>query len=270
MIFNDIRLGLKKNRMVTVVAFLLTLVFGILFFQKVSMHQDLELSEAPGIMDYLLYIFGGMKKYVESKENSFEVPVLWMSLQFVVALSVYVYPIQDLYSRGTFTLYKYQTRSRWWRSKCIWAVVQVVVIYAAFYLGLAAAMLFCGVGKEAFHQCIADTILGIPIQYTSSIFWLCILFPLLNSLLNVLVQMNLSLMTGPMISMLVILAYQIASAYVMSPFLLGNYSMLFRLSGVVSDGLSGLPGAAAQLVVMVVSCVAGLIYFKRYDVLERS
>lgn len=270
MILNDIRMGLKKNWVITVLSFLLTLIFSLLFYKGVVMHRDLDLSEAPGIMDYFLNVFGGMKEYVQRRDNPFEVPVLWMAIQILVAFSVYIYPVQDLYSRGTYTLLKYQTRRRWWMSKCIWAVVQVIVIYTAFYLGIAAAMLYCGVGKEAFHQCIADTILGIPIQYTSSIFWLCILFPLLNSLLNALVQMNLSLMTGPVISMGFMMAYQIASAYIMSPFLLGNYSMLFRLSGVVRDGLSTLPGVITQIAVMIVSCIAGTIYFRKYDVLERT
>jgi len=80
-------------------------------------------------------------------------------------------------------------------------------------------------------------------------------------------QMFLSLILKPIISFLMIASILILSAYSMSPYLIGNYSMVQRSEIFMKDGISILAATIVNIIIIIVSVIGSIVYFNRKDII---
>ena len=271
LLHNDLKYGTKSNLLKFAIAFLFTVTCCLFFNQIIAMKIETgKIKEMPGLYDYIVYILGGMKEYVQTKEKEFDVPFIWATIQLLVGFAVFLYPTKDLEGRGMAILIKAQNRKNWWISKCIWTVIQVLCIYAIIWAGIIVSFIVMGNYSFTLNQDICAEILGTSLKSTSGLLLFAIVLPLISSLMFALVQMSLSLIIGPIFSLTLVFAYQVISSYVISAFLLGNYSMILRCDHFVKNGVNANIGVIAELCISVIFVIVGSIYFQKYDALEKE
>ena len=91
--------------------------------------------------------------YSES-DQPFEVPVLFLLINILLAVLIGGYAGGGLHGTGLNKLVRCQRRSGWWFCKCIWNVISVLGYYAALAAGAVTAAFIVSVkpGGAAFFQ----------------------------------------------------------------------------------------------------------------------
>ncbi len=104
--------------------------------------------------DCFAYIFRGMQEYIPDQHQPFEVPVLFLLINILLAVLIGGYAAGELHGTGLNKLVRCQRRSGWWLCKCIWNVVSVLGYYAALIAGAVTAAFIASVkpGGAAFGK----------------------------------------------------------------------------------------------------------------------
>lgn len=268
LIISDIKIGMKNNIVKFIIAFLFALVCcGFLYQSVEGKILGKELSDIPGFYDFFLYIFGGMKKYKESQVNIFNVPVIWMGVQLLVSSCIFSYPVRNIYDKGNNILMLYRSRTEWWMGKNAWTILQVVCIYASIVLGIVVSTLVYGSMTDTFSQEITYAIHGVVFQSSDYLGIWFVVLPFMYSIMAAVCQINLSLIVEPIYALIIVVVYQVLSAYVQSPLLLANYSMLLRQNIFVAGGVNAYVGIAAEIVVSCIAVIVGVCWIRKKDVL---
>lgn len=271
LLWNDLKFGTKSNLLKFIIGFLFTLICCFLLNQITTVKMTSgKVKEMPGIYDFIIYILGGIKEYIPTKDKEFEVPFIWATLQLLVGFAVLTYPVKDLEGRGMAILVKSENRRSWWLSKCIWTIMQVMCIYIFVWIGIIISFAILGNYTFTVHQDICIEIMGVSLKSTSGILLFAITLPLLSSIMFALIQICLSLFMGPILSLALVFSFQVISAYVMNSILLGSYSMLLRNERFVHNGLNTDIGIIAEICLSIIAIVVGTIYFNKYDILEKE
>jgi hypothetical protein len=93
--------------------------------------------------------------------------------------------------------------------------------------------------------------------------------PLISIGIN-LVQMTLSLFIKPVFSFLAVLTLLVSSAYLLAPYMIGNYAMPMRHNWVVQNGLSCQTGLIIIAGLVILPVVIGFVRFRLYDILNKE
>ena len=72
-----------------------------------------------------------MQEYIPNQHQPFEVPVLFLLINILLAVLIGGYAAGELHGTGLNKLVRCQRRSDWWICKCIWNVISVLGYYAA-------------------------------------------------------------------------------------------------------------------------------------------
>ena len=107
--------------------------------------------------DCFAYIFRGMQEYIPKQHQPFEVPVLFLLINILLAVLIGGYAAGELHGTGLNKLVRCQRRFDWWICKCIWNVISVLGYYAALIAGAVTAAFIASVkpGGAAFFSGIA-------------------------------------------------------------------------------------------------------------------
>lgn len=273
-IVNGIVYRYKKYLIVVLVFF----VFCIDLFRTISSYYAHSDAVKPAITmaDYVFYIFKGMKEYIPAGNEPFKFPAIWIIVQLLPAHITLDYPYNDLESFGQHVLIRTGGRTFWWLSKCVWNMLSVIIFYFTAY---ATIILFCIFAKIPISFEITSdtgflsTIMEVEHPLTASpgeVIVALFLLPPLISLGLCLTQMTLSLFFRPLYSFGITASILLSSAYLVSPFLVGNYSMVMRNSIMMEGGVNTGGGIIAASIMVVLSIFIGSIYFNRYDILKRE
>lgn len=224
--------------------------------------------------DYLLYIFGGMREYIPTPGTPFQIPYLWLINHIGILYFTLHYMHDDLEGFGQQMILRSGSRTAWWLSKCIWNTAVVVLLYS---IAWGAVFLFARANHAIWSFEISPFMAEIMVFGSNQITgtnWPMTLeitfLPLLVTLTMSQVQMLLCLVVRPTISYVISIVLCIASAYYLSPFLLGNYSMALRSDKIVSNGVSWPPGIGISLFLILASIVLGIILFQKYNILGKE
>lgn len=95
--------------------------------------------------DCFAYIFRGMQEYIPNQHQPFEVPVLFLLINILLAVLIGGYAAGELHGTGLNKLVRCQRRSDWWICKCIWNVISVLGYYAALIAGAVTAAFIASV-----------------------------------------------------------------------------------------------------------------------------
>lgn len=268
LVISDLKIGTKKNILKFIAAIIFSLICCGFLYQRVQGKiLSGEIKTLPGIYDFALYIFGGMRKYTESEHNVFNAPVIWMGVQLLVCSCIFSYPISNIYNKGNNILLQYRSRKLWWCAKNIWTVIQVIIIYVCLFAGIVVSVFLYGNKFNSFSLEITRVIHEVQFNTTVSVALWFIILPLLHSIMAALCQINLSIIIGPIYSLIVMVAYQVLSAYIQSVFLLGNCSMLLRQNLYVTDGINTYIGIGIELAVSCFAVAIGNSYIVKKDIL---
>lgn len=224
--------------------------------------------------DYLLYIFGGMREYIPIPGEPFQIPHLWLINHVGILYFTLHYMHDDLNGLGQQMILRSGSRSVWWISKCIWNGVVVSLFYLiAWGTVLLSASLHGAFWSMEISSFIPELLEVGPNQIWDTEWRVTLeitLLPLLVTLSMSLLQMLLCLVIRPTFSYILSVVVMIASAYYLSPALLGNYAMALRSDKVITNGVPLETGIAYTLVLMTLSVFLGILVFQKTNILNKD
>ena len=278
----ELKQGIVRRWYLYILPFALGAVSTAVFLNRYALLEAWtgELREA-SFGDCFAYIFRGMQEYIPNQHQPFEVPVLFLLINILLAVLIGGYAAGELHGTGLNKLVRCRRRSDWWICKCIWNVISVLGYYAALIAGAVTAAFFVSVKPDgaAFFSGIAphkEVVVKLlfcenPDKLNEKMLC-CMVFvlPVLTSMAVSLFQMTIEFILQPWVSFMVLMANCVFSAFFMKGCWLGNYMMLYRMKPVNANGVDWQTGILINLLVIAASITAGVFLFGRYDVLNKN
>lgn len=247
------------------VAILMMLLFGMQLrgVKEVGMSQMYE--QDPSLGNYIVKWMQGMKPIVNSESvRQVVIPSEWIVLQITYILLLSWYPNKDLSQNGYRLFLSLGKKDVWWNGKCIWVFLSTLLYYTLFF-----CMMLVVAAISGSISLVPTSGLWIgSFRYEGNLECIIMTFvlPVFASFTIGLAQITIELMTSPLIAMIGISGYLLASAYWCNPFLLGNYSMFYRNSYYIgSGGVNTFAGMMICVILEVSAYVTGRIYMQHYE-----
>jgi len=274
----DMRNGMLKNPMLFIIPVLVALIACLDLTSRISSLNELnyfDVKAQGSFADYMVYIYGGMDKYEPQKGDPFIFPIRWAVVFLSVSFITLNYPYRDMQSFGQQILVRTKGRVVWWLSKCGWNVLSTLLYHCLLFC--AAALLCLAVRGEFSREINKDLMYAVFRMDRMSILpgdapWpVAMLFlPVLVSLGINLMQMTLSLFVKPIFSFFAVAFLMSSSAYLTSPYLIGNYAMPMRYDMVIQGGVGIVIGLVVSSALIVASVGVGVVRFHQYDILNKD
>lgn len=258
-VWNDLRHGVIGQWKKYAIA---CAVIAFICFQYLPMmelvHQTGGASLSFG--DFLFWVLRGTVLF-HPETNMF-----WIFYNFMIVFIVSYYPFKDLAGYGQQILLRSGKRSFWWFGKCIWAVTCVVIYYLLTYCIISVFVLFTGGNFSIFLQCDIFQTNALKIKDAGVLLLIGIALPVAASVSLSLLQLVLSLILKPILSIMIILALIVLSIFICSDWAIGNYTMVARSSYMIAEGVDPTNGLIIMGTLSVCSVLAGLFVFKRKNI----
>lgn len=269
----DIRQGFRRNkyRLLVIVLIAVSSCVELYTYKKVYYSQT-NIPQAT-YMDYNFFILRGRKPYDPETELHFIFPVRWILIYLYLLYTTLYYPYKDLLnSIGNHLLVLGQSRRGWWISKCIWNILFVMCYYIAIYV---TVFCFCQITNESMGTCITESLAidFMDVKFVSDGYMLAIytiLLPILTAIALSLLEMFLALFIKPFFGFCTVAVLLLASSYVFSPWLIGNYAMPMRSIYALESGVIFQNGIFINLAVIVCCILGGAKVFQNYDVISMT
>lgn len=190
-------------------------------------------------IDYVVYLFGGMKSYIPDPQSPFLFPTAYLILHlpcfFLRGHYWQEYLLEGFYPQ----VVKRENRKMFLIGILLWNVVTVIFYYTGVLVGSAIFCCyrkntFAGEITEAFHREVGG-IRWNEIEIKMILLCLCLIFMYLLLLHSL--QTMLVLWKGGLAGCLITVLYLFVSSYITSPWLFGNYTMLYRYNVVQEETL---------------------------------
>ncbi len=271
----DIRQGILRSGTLLLVPTVIAAVTFFDFYAKARRYLEQGMIQSTvDYGDYWFYLYGGMCEYIPSPDNPFQFPAVWILVFLVLPFVLLNYPFRDMYGVGQQILVRSGQRSLWWLSKCCWnfcgTVLYHLIIQAA---GLVLSLVFKVEISNRIHMDFINLVFNIRYQevwHPSSLPLAALLLPMLVSAAINMLQMTLSLFIRPMFGFFAVAVLLLASAYLLSPLLIGNYAMAFRYDWMLKAGVSMGAGMRIAAILLFLAVLSGLVRFRLYDILENE
>lgn len=271
----DIKLGIFLQWKKYIIVVLLFLFFCINLYSRSAFYSSIISKEnMPTFVDYFMFIFRGVEPFNPQIGNYFKLPLMWVLYNLTIAYIVGDYPTKELNHYGNNVLTRIRSRKKWWISKCLWNMMNVVLFYIIGYITILAFNLFT-VHEISFipNQMINLFMTSndvIKINFEGSQFIFAVFFlPIIVSISLSLLQMTLSFILNPILSFIIIIGLLVSSIYLDSHIFISNGSMLVRNLLFSNKGTNNMTTVIIAILVSIVSIIIGLFCFNRYDVLRK-
>lgn len=261
-ILYDIQFSFRKNRVKWIFAIIIQLFLCFRTFSEVSFYGSYDL------LSELWPVMSGAREYLLSEDSSFQLPAYWILFHGYLFFLIGFYPTNELYLGNGQTLIRTLSRKSWIISKQISVLVNITLYYGCFLALLLIGNLLHGGEIIPGNGIIGLS--GIPIFDKNSLelFIAFILLPLLMSVALGEIQVVMSLFIDPVLSLMIMIGYMIASVFWMNPLLIGNFSMLYRQDWVSgSPEISAITGIVLCFVLIFIALVVGAFMFQKKDIL---
>lgn len=258
----DMSYGLYYNRTKWLFALLIQIYFCVL-----AGSLQTTLDTEVGFWGCLTNLFRGLPEYHISETGKFELPIPWLVFHAFLLFLVGFYPAHDLSYSGGQAFIRAGNRKYWLCSKVIWTLATVL----SYYLMLAVVLLVCSMltgGVETSSVCV-QRLLGGDFANTSLmdilIYWWWM--PMLTSAALCVIEVILSLFIEPVLSFLAMFSILVASVFWMTPWLIGNFSMLLRMDFVSGNQCISFANCLIGCSMMIcASCALGTSAFNLKDI----
>lgn len=269
----DIRQGFRQNGYKLLVIMLIALTSCLEWYAYKNNSYGEFAAPQGTCMDYLFFMLRGMKAYEPERDLQFIFPVRWILIYFYLFYATLHYPYRDLLnSVGNQLLTLGRSRRSWWISKCVWNIMFVLCYFLTIY---ATVFGFCKVAGESTEWKITEALvisfMDITFVSDGSMLAVCtVLLPVLVAMALSLLEMFLALFIRPFFGFCAVALLMLASAYCLSPWLIGNYVMPMRSVYAMESGVSFSCGLMMSLLVIVCCIWGGAKVFHRYDVINMT
>lgn len=223
------------------------------------------------VFDYLCNIFKGIDRYSFTAKGGFQIPALWCLFFVCYFFIIGRYIVNDLYGFGTHILLKAKSRKTWWISKCIWVFMTALVYFAVIVVTM---ILYC-----AFNNHLSFSITKeILTFHVSTNLWAqglnfgvaMLVLPLLVLFTMGMIQITISLLTSPIVGLLTVSSFLVASVYFYTPMLVGNFVVLKRSEAVIGGFANSTNAFIYCLLIATIAFFIGLVWFERKDILKNE
>lgn len=216
--------------------------------------------------------FQGVEPYVPSSNQPFQLPLEWLLLMFFPICLIGDYVVRDLKGMGQTTLLQSGSRILWWTSKVCWSAVTAISYGGVLFLSAELVSVIMGSASPLPDRVLLSVKLGDTFaeQSTAQLLWNIYGLPLMVIFTNCIMHITLSLFMPPIYSAMLLLSFQVASVYYMTPFLWGEYTMLLRNRLSIENGFSVQTGMLLCTVWIGLSLIVGIVRFCRYDILGKK
>lgn len=257
----------QKNKKWYILTFLFTILCCALFQKTIDHIVNSGSMEETTItwQSNLLYMLGGIPEIKVSMEKTFEIPFIWMTIQLIVIACGFMGPFHQGSTKDVYILMKSESKSLYIGRQIFVSLMQVLMVYISIILGTLIYTIFCGDLIGEVNIDVFQRMYGVYMHEQISIG--VILFPVLYSIMVTMVQLCLNMFIGRVLSMVVLVGYDVLSTYVTSSALLGNLSILYRNKYVVEGGLHVEIGVIVCILVLLVSAILTNRKFQTYDIL---
>lgn len=220
-------------------------------------------------LDALLYMFRGMEEYRPELKEAFDIPAFFLIWNVLLAVIIGDYPTKELALTGKNHLIRMRKRSIWWRGKCVWNMLSVLMFYGCIYLGILVGTLYGGSMKLSVNSNLFFRVFKVNLtgQLEHDIIIQVFLLPVFSSMAISFLQMLAAILSNEILGYICTMTVCGLSAYYMKWFMPGNGSMVHRFATVNPDGIGLMLPIAAYLLIMIGSFLAGDWYFENKDIL---
>ena len=264
----DLINGGKRNifKYCVIIIFVILVCNQLMKYANSKIQGNLLLLDEISYGDYVLYYLSGMKELVLDANKQFEIPYIWMAEQLLLCSLIFSYPIKDVRGQGKNILLQYGSRQKWWLSKCIWTLVQVLVYYLIVFSVIGIYTVFTGKLSMSIHASLFSMTDNVTL--TKEILPVsCIYSNVLYSVTIGMIQITISLLMTFVTGILLVVIYDIVALFIMNIWVLGNCSMLYRNDVIVVDGINVNISNLLCMILIILTIIISIIYFKRYDIL---
>lgn len=164
----------------------------------------------------------------------------------------------------------------WWISKCIWAVLTACICYGILILEIAGVSLAGGRLSLQVNRQVCISIDGYDktlIKNNPNLTRLAVYMisvGLLTTIAICLVQICVSQIMGPIIGYIAVVVIMIMGVFFRSFLFIGNGFMALRNIMYTPEGGSLTLTVIADIMLIVISVIAGYVSFRRMDILKKS
>lgn len=265
---HDLRQGILYRWKFFLISLLYFVFIDIVFIVGINtMFADTNVKCS--ISDIMLNIFIGNKSCDPTEGNGVNIAINWIVFHALLFSSIGFYLIDDLKKSATQIILRTKSRTLWWTSKIIWCTVLVVSYYLLFFICAVLCGFFSGnmtfsLSDEIVSELYEITLQGVSVGKT--IFTIIVL-PMIVSISFAIVNAFVSLIVKPIISLILVVCYLVASAFYESPILLFNYSMVLRNNFDGVNGVSNQNGVLISIVLLLICFTIGIKVIKKKDIL---
>lgn len=194
-------------------------------------------------------------------------------------LIVLYYPIKDLDGFGVQLLFRCKQRKIWLSAKIAYIFISCIILFLAFYLSQLVYALANGHSLSMLvneRTLISFSIESLqPVKIGLNV--ICVMF--LTVLVYALFELLLSLIIGPLFSYCIVVISLLATVFITSSFLPGNYIMLLRysdflgpeLNSLINSPINATTGALVlTLYLVIILSLLYVVFCKKYDILSRA
>lgn len=265
----DWKQGIMMRWKLYLVVVVISTILTAFFYASIKKYMFNNPVGELSFMDALLYMFRGMKEYRPEFREAFDISDAYLIWNILLAFIIGDYPTKELTSTGKIHLIRMRKRKIWWCGKCVWNMLAVFVFYGCIYLGILIGTLYgegkiLSVNETVFFRTFNISLSEQSIQY---VILQVLLLPVFSSMAISFLQMVVSIGSNDMLGYISAMLVCGLSAYYMKWFMPGNGGMVYRFMAVNPDGIGLIKPLSADLLIMLVSFLAGCYYFENKDIL---
>ena len=263
---------LKKNYCY----FILFLFCGILFFdfyQRITIEMNIPWKESSATsMNLFLYVLQGKLPFHPNREDTFQLPVMWLLIFLYASFLTLNYPYKDFWGYELQRMKRGLSRGLWWYSKCLWLLSATLLYFFVLYLSLS---FFCVVFGEnistEYEPYLNEYLLqgGLGEITEGQLLVLMFVLPVLTSLGTSYVQLVMGLFWDRVYCYLFSSAFLFASTYYSFPFLTGNFAMVKRSIFFRVNGFAIWQGIIINIGIIVLSIGIGRVRIGKINLVRR-
>jgi len=272
----DIKEGILKNKRFISAPLISLFVCMSAHINIVFYNDMLEGTSKPTVFNLLLQSFKGCDPLSKIRDMHSPIPYMWLAIFIFSVFTAFDYAHDDISNFGMQIISRTGKRVLWWYSKCLWAVLSGVYFYILF---LVTAIIFASLNgydvKLNDNIIFSDLLSNCSMYYTykgtkivmGTELLMVIISPLaVICTLNVL-QMTISLIIKPIYSFFISLGILLLSAFVDWTIVFPRTAMIPFSNHYQENGYNMTSGLITCSIVIIISVIAGRIWFKRYDIL---
>ncbi len=268
----DLKLGISSNIKKLLLFVVLVTAYNIVGSHSIAGYAELN-NLKPDVLDYFCYVLGGPRFIPEGMIEMYQIPVMWLMLQIMIAYTIGYYAVTDLHRYGQQVLLRSTSRTKWWLSKVIWNLITVLIMYSIVF---GITLLSAYVSGASFEWKLTDDIamevcnINMIPEDVSIILIFIFVMPVIVSVTLSIMQMVIALITSPIIGFIVTQSIAFLATIYTNKIFISNYAMLSHSKYTCFSNIDYHHGLIICGVLMIVSVTAGSIYFMHCNILPKS